>query len=278
MIVHEMESFVELANLEERVIFQNYINKCKLCYGTVMGCITFTMCAMLLGPFALDQTFPLEIKYPFDVERQPLKTIIYLHHALLIYQSYVQVCTNVFVALLLWFLVARFDILACKFRKIANASEFLICVKQHQQLLRYARNVTISLRFVTLAAIIATTIAVILASLTFLSKQPITVKIQFMTMAFSALMEVFLCAWPADCLIHMSSNISQAAYDSMWFDRKVSLHKDLLYITARSQQPVILSIPCVLPILSLNFYSSFLSSTFSFLTAFRAVLEVEVES
>lgn len=132
-----MESFVELAKLEEKVMFQYYINKCKFCYGTVMGCITFTLVAMLFGPLLLDQTFPLEIEYPFDVERQPLKTIIYLHHVVLIYQSYIQVCTNVFVALLLWFLVARFDILACKFREIANASEFAICVKQHQHLLRW---------------------------------------------------------------------------------------------------------------------------------------------
>lgn len=137
IIICEMEDYIQQAKLEEKNIFQQYISKCKLFYATTMCWITITASVMIFGPLLLSQPFPIEVEYPFDVDKQPLKTIIYLHHAMAIYQSRVQVCSNVFIALLLWFVVARFEILSQKFQKITSISELIICTQLHQQLLRY---------------------------------------------------------------------------------------------------------------------------------------------
>lgn len=131
-----MENYIQRAKLEERNIFQRYINKCKLFYGVTMAWLTVTLVAMICGPLLLPQSFPFEVEYPFHVEMQPLKTIIYLHHAMAVYQSYVQVCANIFIALLLWFVAARFEILSYEFRKVTSFSEFINCIQLHQQLLR----------------------------------------------------------------------------------------------------------------------------------------------
>lgn len=136
IIIYEMEDYIQQAKLEEKNIFQRYIKKCKLFYTTTMCWITITAIIMIFGPFLLSQPFPIEVEYPFDVDKQPLKTIIYLHHALVVYQSRVQVCSNVFIALLLWFVAARFEILSQKFQKITSITEFIICVQLHQRLLR----------------------------------------------------------------------------------------------------------------------------------------------
>ncbi|XP_018317343.1 uncharacterized protein, partial [Mycetomoellerius zeteki] len=160
-----------------------------------------TAIIMWFGPLLMDQPFPIEVEYPFDVKKQPLRTIIYLHHIMAVYQSCVQVCSNIFIALLLWFIAARFEILSHKFQKITNISEFIICTQLHQRLLRYARDVTMTVRYITLSSIGFSTIAVVFSGLTFLSKQPLTIKTQFFAIAASALIEVFICAWPADYLL-----------------------------------------------------------------------------
>jgi len=131
-----MEDYIQQAKSEERNTFQQYINKCKLVYGTTMCFITVTAIIVSFGPLFLAQPFPIEVEYPFNVNKQPLRTIIYLHHMIIIYQSRVQVCSNVFVALLLWFTAARFEILSHKFQKITSISEFTICIQLHQRLLR----------------------------------------------------------------------------------------------------------------------------------------------
>lgn len=127
---------MQYANSEEQNVFQRYVDKCKLFYGMTMSGLTVTLIAMIFGPLLLTQPFPIEVEYPFYVDKQPIKTILYLHHAMAVYQSYVQVCGNIFVALLLWFVAARFEILCDNFRKVTNISEFLTCLELHQQLLR----------------------------------------------------------------------------------------------------------------------------------------------
>ncbi|KAL0125016.1 hypothetical protein PUN28_004271 [Cardiocondyla obscurior] len=201
IIVREMEHYIQQAKSEERNVFDQYINKCKLFYATTMCWITVTATVMIFGPLLLPQPFPIEVEYPFSVDKQPLKAIIYLHHAIAIYQSRVQVCSNVFVALLLWFVAARFEILSQKFQKISNISELIICVQLHQRLLRYANDVTVAVRYIVLSTIGFSTIAVIFSGLTFLSRQPLTIKTQFFTVGASALVEVFICTWPADYLL-----------------------------------------------------------------------------
>lgn len=60
-----------------------------------------------------------------------------------------------------------------------------------------------------------------------------------------------------------SSNIAHAAYDSLWYNQKISLWKSLLYVVLRCHKPVILSVPCMLPTFSLNYYASVSYRTYS---------------
>ncbi|XP_025262026.1 odorant receptor 4-like isoform X2 [Camponotus floridanus] len=273
VIIYEMENYIQQAKSEEKNVFQKYIDKCKLFYGLTISWIAITAIAIIFGPFLLPQPFPIEVKYPFYVSQQPLKTIIYLHHAVNVYQSYVQVCSNVFVAVLLWFIAARFEILSHQFRKVRSFSEFKICIQLHQQLLRYAKEVTKAVRYITLSTIGFSTVAVVFSGLTFLSRQPLTIKAQFLTVGASSLIEVFVCAWPADYVLSTSNNVGYAAYESLWYKKEVSLQKDLIYVKSRCQQPVSVTVPCMLPTLSLNYYASYLSTAFSYLTTFRVIFE-----
>ncbi|XP_050462602.1 odorant receptor 49b-like isoform X1 [Cataglyphis hispanica] len=275
VVIYEMENYIQQAKPEEKDIFQKYVDKCKLFYGLTLCWITITAVAIIFGPLLLPQPFPIEVQYPFYVGQQPLKTIIYLHHTMAVYQSYVQVCSNVFVAVLLWFVAARFEILSHKFRKIRNFSEFKNCIQLHQRLLRYANDVVMTIRYIALSSIGFSTVAVIFSGLTFLSRQPLTIKAQFLTVAASSLIEVFVCAWPADYVLSTSNNVGHAVYESLWYKKEVSLQKNLLYITLRCQQPVSVTVPCMLPTLSLNYYASYLSTTFSYLTTFRVIFAVE---
>ncbi|XP_025074388.1 odorant receptor 4-like [Pogonomyrmex barbatus] len=275
IIICEMEDYINRAKSEERSIFNQYIKKCKLFYITTICWLTITASAMIFGPILLSQPFPIEVDYPFDVNKQPLRTIIYLHHAMAVYQSYVQVSSNIFVALLLWFVAARFDILSQKFQKISSISEFMMCVQLHQQLLRYAKNVTMTIRYIALSSIGFSTVAVVFSGLTFLSRQPFAIKIQFFTVGASALIEVFVCAWPAEYLLRTSFNVAQAAYESLWYNQDVIFQKKLCFILLKSQVPVALSVYSILPTISLQYYASYVSTAFSYLTTFRIILSDE---
>ncbi|XP_012058796.1 PREDICTED: odorant receptor 4-like [Atta cephalotes] len=132
-----------------------------------------------------------------------------------------------------------------------------------------------TIRYIALSTIGFSSIAVIFSGLTFLTQQTLTVKTQCFAISTSALIEVFICAWPADYLLRTSNDIGYAGYESSWYNKDISLQKNLLYTVSRCQHPVTLTVPCLLPSFSLNYYASFLSTTFSYFTTFRAMLAKE---
>ena len=56
--------------------------------------------------------------------------------------------------------------------------------------------------------------------------------------------------------IFQSNDIGYAGYESSWYNKDISLQKNLLYTVSRCQHPVTLTVPCLLPSLSLNYYAS----------------------
>lgn len=95
--------------------------------------------SVITAPLFSSQSFPSEAEYPFDVQHQPLKTLIYAHHILTAYQSVIQVSANTFPALLLWFVAARFRILSTRFRTMTNMKELIKYTREHYILLRCIR-------------------------------------------------------------------------------------------------------------------------------------------
>ncbi|KAF3054621.1 Odorant receptor 318, partial [Nylanderia fulva] len=255
-IVLEMEDYYQQAEKYEKEILQLYVDRCKSFYGTIFCWVLMTALSMIATPLFSPQPFPSAAEYPFDVHHQPLKTIIYAHHMLTIYQSATQVSANSFPALLLWFVAARFHILSVRYRTMTNMKEFIKYTREHYILLRYAKEVTLAIRYIALLCVTFSIGAVIFGYLTFMSKQPWSVKWTYFMIALGGFVELYMYAWPADNVINTSTDIASAVYDSLWYDDDLATQKLLIYVILRSQHPVTVSIPCALPNLSMNYYAS----------------------
>ncbi|CAL1680774.1 unnamed protein product [Lasius platythorax] len=274
-IVLEMEDYYQRAQKYEKEIFQRYVDRCKSFYGSILFWLTMTAMSMIVTPLFSPQPFPSAAEYPFDVQHQPLKTIIFAHHILTIYQSMIQVSANTFPALLLWFVAARFHILSVRFRTMTNMKELIKYTREHYILLRYAKEVTLAVRYIALLCVTFSIGAVIFGYLTFISRQPWTVKWTFLMIAFAGFVELYMYAWPADDVMSMSSDIASAIYDSLWYDDDLAMRKLLIHVILRSQHPVTVSIPCVLPNLSMNYYASYVSTVFSYMASVRILMGQE---
>ncbi|XP_050462597.1 odorant receptor 49b-like [Cataglyphis hispanica] len=270
-IILKMENYSKHANIAERDVIQEYIDKHITIYITTLLLMTVTLVALILVPLVLARPV-LELEYPFSIDYQPMKGIIYLHQSFALYQVYVQVCATVFLALLLWFSTARFEILGNKFRMATEYSDWQECIREHQELLKFTKQVTFSISYVTLSSLGVSTITVVFSGLTFLGKFPMFVKMQYSIVCCSSLAKVFLCTWPADHLMSMSSYVGEAAYNSLWYECGVDTQKIMLYTLLRTQRPVIVSVPGLVAALSLQHYASYVSMAFSYLTSFRAIL------
>ncbi|XP_019885576.2 odorant receptor 45b-like [Camponotus floridanus] len=211
------------------------------------------------------------LQYPFPIDRQLLRAIVYCHHMFGIYQIYCQVSSNVFLAFLLWFTSARFEI-SNKFRTTTKYSDWKRCISEHQELLRFAQEISLSISYIILLSLGISTYSLVFGGVSILSRIPLSVKAKFFIVCVSSLLKVLLCAWPADYLMTISSDIGDAAYDSLWYKHGIDSQKMMLYILLRCQRPIIITVPGLLAALTFQHYTSYISTAFSFLTTFRIIL------
>ncbi|XP_029673641.1 uncharacterized protein LOC115241848, partial [Formica exsecta] len=201
LLIAEMESYCKYAIGYEKVILQQYVDRYAMFYAATAMWFYLTAFAVICSPPFLSEPFPTYAKYPFNVNYQPLRMIIYVQQSSVGMQMASILCINVLIALLLWFASARFDMLCYELRMISNVYELTQCIRKHQQVLRYANDVTHSVRFLVLTIVGGSAAAILFVGLTLVSQQPLIIKMQFCVLIFTRLSQVFMCCWPANNLL-----------------------------------------------------------------------------
>lgn len=136
-ITFEMIRFSELIKSHEDVVIQRYIDKCIIYYaGSLLTLYLASIIYIIVIPIAMHQSFPTLAEYPFNVYYQPLRTIVYMQQVTVGIHVIAQLCTNIYMAFLLWLSSARFEILTEELRKITNVYHLAKCIRKHQYLLK----------------------------------------------------------------------------------------------------------------------------------------------
>ncbi|XP_018363966.1 PREDICTED: uncharacterized protein LOC108761750 [Trachymyrmex cornetzi] len=105
------------------------------------------------------------------------------------------------------------------------------------------------------------------------SHQPTAIILQFSFVGITGIAEVFLYTWPAEHLMYMSKDVAQTAFYMLKDIHLIEVWKCLQIIIMRSQKPIIVSIPCFLPELSLSYFTSYLSTILSYFTTLRVMMD-----
>nr|WGO81740.1 olfactory receptor 59 [Microplitis mediator] len=271
----EMENFMKNADALEKKYLNKYIEKSGFFHVFVSFSMWAVCLAFIIEPILLSHPYPTDTAYPFVVKSQVLRTILYLQQIMALFFVAAALTIDFQVATLLWFTCVRFEVLGHYFREVSNETELVTCIKKHQKILWYANEVKYAVRYITLTTIATTTIGVICGCFTLISHQPISVKLRIANIVGNATSELFIYAWPADNLIQVSREIGWSAYNSKWIKGSVNMIKTTMSVICRSQSPITISIYGLMPSLCLQYYTSFLSTTFSYFTTLRAVYAAE---
>ncbi|OAD53564.1 Odorant receptor Or2 [Eufriesea mexicana] len=254
-LIEAMKFYCKGANSYEKYIFQRYVDKCGMLYGA--SAVWFYLCAIsvTMGTFFTSQTFPTGAEYPFRVDYEPLRAIIFVQQTLVGFQCSALLCTNIVSALLLLFAASRFEILMNDLRVVENFDSLIKCIRKYYVVRRYAKEVANLIRFTALISLCICGFESVFSCMIMIKPVPFTVKFQYFSVTATTLLGVFLFAWPADNLMSVSENAMKAVYESKWYEQPVNMQKNVL-LAIIPQSPVILRINCIIPAFSLNYYCS----------------------
>ncbi|XP_026669983.1 uncharacterized protein LOC108625406 isoform X2 [Ceratina calcarata] len=270
-LIEHMRLYCKAANLSERQILQEYVDKYAAFYGSSATWFYVSALSVIFGTLFVSDPFPTNAEYPFSVDFEPLKSIIFIHQAVAGMQCAAHLSMNVFCALLLLFAAARFQILAAEMVDVDGIRSLVKCVKKYRIVRGYAIEAARGMRVVVMVTYTFVIMSCVFSGVTIIGGASFTVKMQSFLLLGAGLLEAFMCALPADHLMEMSERVMQGAYESKWYMRPLDVQKCLLFMTI-PRPPVVLSIKCIMPALSLNYFCSFVSNIFSIFTALRVTL------
>ncbi|XP_061940186.1 uncharacterized protein LOC108001260 [Apis cerana] len=257
-VVEEMMICVKEEQLYD--ILCMYVKKYNIFFGGTIVLIYGTATVFVLGPIFLPISFPWGTEYPFQINYTTINVIIYAHQFFFAYQCAAHTCLSLFGALLLWFATARFECLIKELQKITSIDMLIVCLKKLLFLRRYAEEVVHCIRFLVFYAIAISTFTLTLSGIIMIINCPLFVKIKFITISISLLMQIYIYAWPADHMQDMSINVLRSAYNSIWYEQTLDMQKTLLTMMAY-QKPVTFSINILLPELTLRYCCSVRQNT-----------------
>ena len=164
-VIYDMEQFVYNAQPHEKIILQNYVNRCSTLHGVISIVNYLTAAIVVTIPFlAPDQNFPTAAAYPFSVDSGILMYLAYLHQSFAGFQCSSGVTIDCQTALMVWFAAARLEILAEEVKYVNDVDGFHSFIRKHRMLLAYASDVCNTMSYVALASSTTCGIAAIMSS------------------------------------------------------------------------------------------------------------------
>ncbi|KAM0725868.1 putative odorant receptor 85d [Formica fusca] len=147
-------------------------------------------------------------------------------------------------------------------------SDLEACVHYHQTVLEFCNEVEKLTNGIFLTQLLSSTYNVSLVGFKLAGDDPD--KFKYASQLLIAIIQLFLCNWPADVLLTESQDVARAIYFTSWYRFPYQLKRSLNIITMRAQKPAQLTAGYIVP-LSLPTFASMVSSAASFFTMIRSM-------
>ncbi|XP_063977437.1 putative odorant receptor 85d [Diachasmimorpha longicaudata] len=270
-LIEEMETFVKAANAHEREVFSSCLKRVfplHVIYNLMAISATLSY---ILGPFTLDRLLPNNFVYPFAVDKHPTYDIMFVMESTGAMQCASSTAVICQVSLLLWYGTVQLELLAEKMKKVRNVQELKAYIHMHHHILWYIDEANKTVRPVVMTTIAMATMSILCGEITIIGNGPKVEKLQFIMIVIAYSIELLCVAWAAENLTTACEQVGWALYDSSWFQNSKELNSAALFVMQKCQNPSVVSIGGLVPKLSMNYYATYMSATYSFFTTLRVV-------
>ena len=118
---------------------QFYVDKHAMLHIILSVSWHMTATLVCILPYLLSAPLPTDAKYPISIDSNLIRMTLYVHQTFVGYQVSAGMALDCLPASLLWFCVVRFKLLAKDFQNIKNKTNFILCIRKHQDLIRYVK-------------------------------------------------------------------------------------------------------------------------------------------
>ncbi|XP_031775499.1 uncharacterized protein LOC100871173 isoform X3 [Apis florea] len=273
ILIEEVKSYLEIANEYEIKILEGYINRYKKFFSTVsMGYIS-TAISFSLMPLFSAQELPADGWLPFSTEPFGIYCIVYVNHVYCILQTAFCIFVDFTIVVLFSFPAAKLDVLRSKLRNVNNYDMLVSCIKEHQKIIRFVEDTKATVETLLFKTNVTMGSTVMCGAFPLLNNQSLAAISQFLPLVLSGILHLYVIAWPADDLRESSVQFTNSINNIQWLDQPNKMKSCVIFMMMRSQKAFLIRMSNLLPPLSLEYCSNFITTVSSYFMAMRTMIE-----
>ncbi|XP_038208938.1 odorant receptor 85c-like [Zerene cesonia] len=184
--------------------------------------------------------------YPFD-KTHPITHVFLYVFEILAGQNcvWVMICTDLLFSGMASHIVLLLRILQGQLKSLSVSAytedqcyhNIINCIKLHQRLIRYCKDIGEAFSFANLVNIILSSVNICCVVFVIVLLEPM-VAISNKLFLGSALIQIGILCWYGEDIIHANANIAAAAYASDWYNMSPRCRRALYFLLQRAQKPI----------------------------------------
>ncbi|XP_059049028.1 odorant receptor 4-like [Achroia grisella] len=253
-------------------------------YLTIIGACFYNLTPVVLHIYRLIRGIPTDLGYvwqlyyPFDKSKPVVHEFVYIYEV-----SAGMACVFCMVGCDVFFITMAshigmlLRILQVKIRSIGTSDgdtvvrgsldcydEIVAVVKIHQRLIKYGNDLEDAFAVVNLINVLLSSVDICCVMFIIVFLDPI-LEVSSKFFLCAALTQMGVVCWYADDIFRTSLGVSDAVYESGWYNCDIRSRRALLLMLQRSQRPLYFTALKFSPI-TLNTYTSILTTSYSYFT------------
>nr|XP_003700088.1 PREDICTED: uncharacterized protein LOC100874989 [Megachile rotundata] len=274
ILVRKVKTYIDTSNEYKNSVIEGYVHRYKIHFLLIVS--QFVSTGTLFNLMALyTKQLPLNGWYPFSTEPDLVFYYIFCVEAYSIFQVSFSIFSDFVIIGLISFIAARLDILSSQMKQVSDYDLLVKCVKEHHEIIGFFEDTTAAVRsllFKTNITMGGTVISAVL-SLLYVRNQSLYTACQYFGMVMAGYGHMWIITWPADDLTESSLKFAKSLHDIPWPGKSRRMKSTVLIMMLRCQKPFLITMGGLLPVLSLQYFSQFLTNVFSYFMAMRSMLE-----
>ncbi|KAL6429661.1 hypothetical protein ACFW04_007527 [Cataglyphis niger] len=263
------------------------------CFNAMLSFNTFAAILYLLGDYVIrfvyltkdynnsSLQFPIKAQFPFETEQSPifelLVLVLFLH---MMSDSFAIVIVNGLIFSLVFHVSGQIDIICQGFKTISknihsgsSASTLGMLIERHNRVILFSEQIGKLFSFITLMQIAANTLVICCIGFVITvsyHEASVFVLLKAILAYVAITIEAFIICLAGEYLSIKSKSVSEAAYESLWYDMPSNQGKIISFMIMRSQKRLIITAGKIVN-LSLETFASIIKASASYISVLHAI-------
>ncbi|XP_029038252.1 odorant receptor 49b-like [Osmia bicornis bicornis] len=276
VLIAKVRKYLDTANENENKQIQFYVDQYKVVLSVVGMSYIINGSSFNLLPFYTDQVLPIECWYPFSIETPALYCVAYVLEACCVVPTALAIFIDYKVMSLLFYIAARLNVLGEKLKQVDNYEQLANCIEEHQELLGFLEDTRVAVKALLFKVVVTMGATVISAGFPLLYMDDPMSDLQTVYSLGSFVIvgagHVYLLSRPAEDLKESGIQFETSITDIQWIGQSKGFGSSVVIMLQRSQKPCIIPLGLI-PALSMEYFTSFLTTIYSYFMAMRTMIE-----